>query len=84
MADMRVVCGGGAAGLGRWRRAVEDGSLPRAGSGLGPLLEDAVSLRFAASMAIAFFGVRRAPKAARQLGNDVRVNLAEGVVDLEV
>ena len=84
LADMRVVCDGGAAGLGRWRRAVEGGGLPRAGSGLGPLLDDAVSLRSAASMAIAFFGVRHAPEAARQLGNGVRVNLAEGVADLEV
>ena len=65
LADMRVVCDGGAAGLGRWRRAVEGGGLPRAGSGLGPLLADAVSLRSAVSMAIAFFGVRRASKAAR-------------------
>ena len=59
-ADVRAVCDEGARALARLRSAVEDGSLPRDGSGLEPRLDDATSLRGASSIAVAFFRVRRA------------------------
>ena len=58
LVDMRGVCDGGALALSRLHSAVEGGSLPRTESGMGPHLYDATSLRGAASMAVAFFGVR--------------------------
>ena len=84
LADVRVVCDAGAAGLARLRSSVEAGSLPIAGSGLGCLLGAAVWLRSAAPMAIAFFGLRRFSDVDQLLGGDVRVDAQGGVVDLEV
>ena len=54
------------------------------GPAWAPLLGDAVSLRSAASVASAFFGVRRASEVARLLGYGARVDLADGFVDLEM
>ena len=68
LADMCVACDRGAAGLARLRSAVEDGGLPRAGSGLGPLLDDAVSLRSAASVAIALSACVERPRWPSFLG----------------
>ena len=84
LADMRAARDKGAARLARLRPAGEDGGLPRAGSGFGPLLDDAVALCSAASMAIAFVAVRRASGVTRLMGGDVSVNSAEGVADLQV
>ena len=84
LAELRAACERGAAGLVRLRRAVKDGGLPSTGSGLGRLLDDAVSLRSAASMTVAFIGVRRASEVAQLLRGDMSVDLTAGVVDLEV
>ena len=81
---MRAICDKGAAGLARLRGAVADGSLPIAGSGSGRLVVAAARLRSAATMAIAFVGVRRASDVARVCGGYVRVDMKVGVVDLGV
>ena len=81
---MRLLRGNGAASLSRLRHSVGDGLLPMRGVGLGAYLEDAMTLCTATSMAIAFFGIRRAPEVAKTPKDDVRVGAEAGVAGLKV
>ena len=84
LADMRTVCDKGALGLARLRSAVERGSLPHEGSGLGPPRDDAAPLGEAAPLAVAFFGVRWAPEVAQLVGGDTRRDAGADVAHLRV
>ena len=78
-----LVCDKGARAPARLRSAVERGSSPRDGFGLGPLLDDATSLLGAASASAAVFGLHRVSAAAQLLGGDVHLNDEDGVVKLK-
>ena len=67
----------GAACWARLRRAATNSDFPAAGCGLGRSSEDFVARLSAASMSIAFFGVRRASEVAA-------LELAAGTVDIKV
>ena len=69
----RAVCPRGETSLGRLRVAVRSSDLPLTGSGLGSLLEDAMVLRLAVSLSVAFFGVPRASEVAALRVSDVCV-----------
>ena len=69
--------------MARLQSAVEDGSLPRDRSGLGPLLDGATSLRGAASTA-ASFSARRLSGMTHLVGGDVHLNDGEGVTPLKL
>ena len=52
-------------------------------AGLGRMLEDAMTLRCAVSVCLAFFGVRRASEVAGLRTSGVRVGVANSVAELK-
>ena len=71
--EMGTVCDRCAASVPRLRQAVAADSLPARAVGMGGHLGDAIAVRSAAAMAVAFVGIRRAPEAAEPSMGDVRV-----------
>ena len=78
--EMRLMCDIGAESLPRLRRAAEDGASP----GPGVCLEDAMTLRRSASIAITPFRARRAPEVGRLSANDVRLLTCEASEDRSI
>ena len=74
----------GETSLGFLTQAVGGAGLASGGVGLGQMLHHAVPLRGAVSVALAFFGVRRASEVAGLRVRDVRVDNAGGRADIEV
>ena len=78
------VCVRGEAGRARLGQVVAGAALPSVGRGLGCFLGNAVALRSAASISIAFFGPRRASEAAALDLSEACVDLTTGGVDINV
>ena len=81
---MRAVCIFGYTGVARWRQAVAGNDLPAGGSGLGCFWGDGAAARSAASMSIAFLGVRRASEVAALDLSEFSVDLSTGAVDAKL
>ena len=64
LSDVRAVCTRNESSLARLRQAARAADLPSVGVGLGPLVEEAMVLRSAESLSVAFFGARRASEVA--------------------
>ena len=64
LVDKLAVCTRGETDLARLRPTVASDDPPAVGFGIGRFFEDAVVVRSAASMSVAFFGVRRASEVA--------------------
>ena len=82
--DVFEACQRGQKGLECLKQAVGGPDLPPGGVGLGPMLPHAMSLRGAVSVALAFFGVRRASEIAALREKDVRLDLNDGLLYLDV
>ena len=70
--------------MGRLRLAVDAGSLPAREAGMGAHLEGAVAARSAPSMAVDFFGIRRASEVARLSVEDAGVDVEVRVLAFKV
>ena len=82
LSDVRAVCARGESSLARLRQAVTGADLPPTGVGFGPLPEEAMALRSAVSLSVAFFGARRASEVAFLRVSDVCV--IESASDLRI
>ena len=84
LGDVRSLCFKDETSAARSRRAVGGSDLPPNGAGLGAWVDEALSLRCAVSVSLAFFGVRRASEIAAPTKADVAVDEPAGAVELKI
>ena len=84
LSDVFEACQKGQKSLECLKQAVGGPDLPPGGVGLGPMLPHAMSLRGAVSVALAFFGVRRASEIAALREKDVHLDVNNGLLVLDV